>query len=182
MLLLTAVLCVISFYHPGLAPLIAFEQLGAKPDRPGPVHQCAGGRQHRGWAGAATQQQQVLPTTFLTLGGFGPITAIAQLGMSCATDAGFSLAMAFLIGAGTAGLLSSCNLITQIGSPQEMRGRMAGLSQIAFLGGGGFSGLLASTAGEEHRSSDNVRPNRRCQCRSCPAVDAAAGPKTMALR
>ena len=56
----------------------------------------------------------------------------------------FSLAMAFLIGAGTAGLLSSCNLISQIGSPQVMRGRMAGLSQIAFLGGGGLSGLLAA--------------------------------------
>ena len=52
--------------------------------------------------------------------------------------------MAFLIGAGTAGLLSSCNLITQIGSPQVMRGRMAGLGQIAFLGGGGMSGLLVA--------------------------------------
>ena len=72
------------------------------------------------------------------------VTAIAQLGMARTTGPGFSLAMAFLIGAGTAGLLSSCNLITQIGSPQEMRGRMAGLSQIAFLGGGGISGLLAA--------------------------------------
>ena len=74
---------------------------------------------------------------FLTLGGFGLITAIAQLGMAVTPGVGFSLAMAFLIGAGTAGLLSSCNLITQIGSEQVMRGRMAGLSQIAFLGGGG---------------------------------------------
>ena len=72
------------------------------------------------------------------------VTAIAQLGMARTTGVGFSLAMGFLIGAGTAGLLSSCNLITQIGSPQEMRGRMAGLSQIAFLGGGGISGLLAA--------------------------------------
>jgi hypothetical protein len=52
--------------------------------------------------------------------------------------------MAFFIGAGTAGLLSSCNLISQIGSPQVMRGRMAGLSQIAFLGGGGLSGLIVA--------------------------------------
>ena len=43
-----------------------------------------------------------------------------------------------------AGLLSSCNLISQIGSPQVMRGRMAGLSQIAFLGGGGLSGLIVA--------------------------------------
>ena len=32
----------------------------------------------------------------------------------------------------------------RIGAPQVMRGRMAGLSQIAFLGGGGISGLLAA--------------------------------------
>ena len=64
--------------------------------------------------------------------------------MARASGVGISLAMTFLIGAGTAGLLSSCNLITQIGAPQVMRGRMAGLSQIAFLGGGGLSGLLAA--------------------------------------
>jgi MFS family permease len=81
---------------------------------------------------------------FLTLGCFGLITAIAQLGMAGSSSIGVSLSMAFAIGAGTAGLLSSCNLITQIGAPQVMRGRMAGLSQIAFLGGGGISGLLAA--------------------------------------
>ena len=54
------------------------------------------------------------------------------------------LGMAYLIGAGTAGLLSSANLITQVGAPQVIRGRMAGLSQIAFLGGGGLSGLIAA--------------------------------------
>ena len=72
------------------------------------------------------------------------ITAVAQLGMARTPGPVFSLAMAFLIGAGTAGLLSSCNLISQIGSPQVMRGRMAGLSQIAFLGGGGLSGLIVA--------------------------------------
>jgi MFS family permease len=56
-----------------------------------------------------------------------------------------SLAMAFCIGAGTAGLLASTNLIGQMGAPMHLRGRMAGLSQIAFLGGGGLSGLLAAT-------------------------------------
>ena len=81
---------------------------------------------------------------FLTLGGFGLITAVAQLGMARTPGPVSSLAMAFLIGAGTAGLLSSCNLISQIGSPQVMRGRMAGLSQIAFLGGGGISGLIVA--------------------------------------
>jgi hypothetical protein len=53
--------------------------------------------------------------------------------------------MAFLIGAGTAGLLAGTNLIGQMGAPMALRGRMAGLSQIAFLGGGGLSGLRAAT-------------------------------------
>ena len=56
----------------------------------------------------------------------------------------WALAMAFVIGAGTAVLLSGTNLICQVGAPQVLRGRMAGLSQIAFLGGGGLSGLLAA--------------------------------------
>jgi MFS family permease len=55
-----------------------------------------------------------------------------------------SLAMSFLIGAGTACLLSGTNLNAQVGVPQVLRGRMAGLGQIAFLGGGGLSGLLAA--------------------------------------
>jgi MFS family permease len=52
--------------------------------------------------------------------------------------------MAFLIGAGTACLLSGTNLIIQVHAPQVLRGRMAGLGQIAFLGGGGISGLAAA--------------------------------------
>jgi MFS family permease len=78
------------------------------------------------------------------------LTGIAQLGMAwsaSAVEVGWrepiSLAMAFCIGAGTAGLLASTNLIGQMGVPMDLRGRMAGLSQIAFLGGGGLSGLLA---------------------------------------
>jgi len=54
------------------------------------------------------------------------------------------LAMAFLIGAGTASLLAGTNLIIQVHAPQVLRGRMAGLGQIAFLGGGGLSGLAAA--------------------------------------
>jgi hypothetical protein len=52
--------------------------------------------------------------------------------------------MAFLIGAGTACLLAGTNLIIQVHAPQVLRGRMAGLGQIAFLGGGGLSGLTAA--------------------------------------
>ena len=72
------------------------------------------------------------------------MTAVAQLGMAIGGDASFLLTMTLLIGAGTAGLLSSSNLITQVGSSQTLRGRMAGLGQIAFLGGGGISGLIAA--------------------------------------
>jgi MFS family permease len=55
-----------------------------------------------------------------------------------------ALAMTFLIGAGTAAILAGTNLISQVGVPLELRGRMAGLGQIAFLGGGGLSGLIAA--------------------------------------
>ncbi len=143
-LCLTAILCVIGFYHPGLAPLIAFEQLGAKPTDLGLFTSVLAAGSIVGGVVLQRNSSRFCRRPFLTLGGFGLVTAAAQLGMARTTGPGFSLAMAFLIGAGTAGLLSSCNLITQIGSPQEMRGRMAGLSQIAFLGGGGISGLLAA--------------------------------------
>ena len=143
-LCLTAILCVIGFYHPGLAPLIAFEQLGAKPTDLGLFTSVLAAGSIVGGVVLQRNSSRFCRRPFLTLGWFGLVTAAAQLGMARTTGAGFSLVMAFLIGAGTAGLLSCCNLITQIGSPQEMRGRMAGLSQIAFLGGGGISGLLAA--------------------------------------
>ena len=140
----TAVLCLIGFYHPGLAPLIAFDQLGPNPTDLGLFTSVLAGGSIVGGLVLQRNSQRFCRRPFLTLGGFGLITAVAQLGMACTTGPGFSLAMAFLIGAGTAGLLSSCNLISQIGAPQVMRGRMAGLSQIAFLGGGGLSGLIVA--------------------------------------
>ena len=81
----------------------------------------------------------------LLLGSSALITSVAQLGLSRTGHPIWSLAMAFVIGAGTAVLLSGTNLVAQVGAPQVLRGRMAGLSQIAFLGGGGLSGLLAAT-------------------------------------
>jgi hypothetical protein len=64
--------------------------------------------------------------------------------MAVSPAAGFSLAMSFVIGLGTASLLAGANLIAQVGAPMPLRGRMAGLGQIAFLGGGGLSGVLAA--------------------------------------
>ena len=140
----TAVLCLIGFYHPGLAPLIAFDQLGPNPTDLGLFTSVLAGGSIVGGLVLQRNSQRFCRRPFLTLGGFGLITAVAQLGMARTPGPVFSLAMAFLIGAGTAGLLSSCNVISQIGSPQVMRGRMAGLSQIAFLGGGGLSGLIVA--------------------------------------
>lgn len=55
-----------------------------------------------------------------------------------------SLAMTFLIGAGTASLLAGCSLTLQVGASMQVRGRMAALGQIACLGGGGLSGIVAA--------------------------------------
>ncbi len=143
-LMLTALLCLVGFFHPGLAPLIAFELLGDKATDLGLFTSVLAAGSITGGVVLQRNSAVFCRRPFQTLGGFGLITAVAQMGMARSPGAGFSLVMAFLIGAGTAGLLSSCNLITQIGSPQVMRGRMAGLSQIAFLGGGGLSGLLVA--------------------------------------
>ncbi len=95
------------------------------------------------------RSQQLCRRPALLLGTSALITAVAQLGMAAATGTAAmvptSLAMAFLIGAGTACLLAGTNLITQVATPQVLRGRMAGLAQVAFLGGGGLSGLLAAS-------------------------------------
>ena len=141
---LTAVLCVVNFFHPGLAPLIADQVLGPDPRDLGLFTSVLAAGSISGGIVLQRNSARFSRRPFLTLGWFGLVTAVAQLGMARSPGVTFSLVMTFLIGAGTAGLLSSCNLISQIGSPQVMRGRMAGLSQIAFLGGGGLSGLLAA--------------------------------------
>ena len=141
---LTAVLCVVNFFHPGLAPLIADQVLGPDPRDLGLFTSVLAAGSIAGGVVLQRNSSRFSRRPFLTLGGFGLLTAVAQLGMARSPSVAFSLLMTFLIGAGTAGLLSSCNLISQVGSPQVMRGRMAGLSQIAFLGGGGVSGLLAA--------------------------------------
>ncbi len=141
---LTAVLCLVNFFHPGLAPLIADQVLGPDPRDLGLFTSVLAAGSIAGGVVLQRKSSRFSRRPFLTLGGFGLLTAVAQLGMARSPGVAFSLLMTFLIGAGTAGLLSSCNLISQVGSPQVMRGRMAGLSQIAFLGGGGLSGLLAA--------------------------------------
>jgi MFS family permease len=141
----TALACLVVFFHPGLAPYMAAELVGPSPYALGlftgvlAAGSITGGlllqRQSRWWS----QRPGLL------LGGCTTITAGAQLLLACAGSSQLlSLAMVFLIGMGTAGLLGGSSLISQVGSPMQLRGRMAGLAQIAFLGGGGLSGLLAA--------------------------------------
>ena len=140
----TALICVVGFFHPGLAPLIAADTLGPDPRDLGLFTSVLAAGSITGGIVLQRNSHRFSHRPARTLGCFALITAVAQLGMSRGGSMAVVLGMAFLIGAGTAGLLSSANLVTQVGSPQVIRGRMAGLSQIAFLGGGGLSGLLAA--------------------------------------
>jgi len=144
-LLFTGFACLVGFFHPGLAPLMAAHLVGSSPQDLGlftsviAVGSISGGvllQRNSTWL---SRRPGVL------LGVCTLLTALAQLGMALAPNQLFSLAMALLIGAGTAGLLAGSNLITQVAAPVVLRGRMAGLGQIAFLGGGGLSGLLAAS-------------------------------------
>ena len=140
----TGLMCVVGFFHPGLAPLIAAEELGTDPMDLGLFTSVLALGSIAGGLILQRNSHRFCRRPSLTLAGFGLVTAVAQLGMARGGTVPFILFMTLLIGAGTAGLLSSSNLITQVGSSQILRGRMAGLSQIAFLGGGGISGLIAA--------------------------------------
>jgi hypothetical protein len=141
----TAIATLVGFFHPGLAPLIARQVLGPSPQALGIFTSVLAAGSICG--GIALQRNSAWLTARpgLLLGSCTVLTALAQLGM--ATGAGhlaIELVMTFLIGAGTACLLAGTNLIGQVGAPMALRGRMAGLGQIAFLGGGGLSGIAAA--------------------------------------
>jgi MFS family permease len=145
-----ALACLVGFFHPGLAPLIASKVVGPSPQALGLFTSVLAAGSIVGGVVLQRNSQKLIARPGVLLGGCTVLTGIAQLGMAwsaSAVEVGWrepiSLAMAFCIGAGTAGLLASTNLIGQMGAPMDLRGRMAGLSQIAFLGGGGLSGLLA---------------------------------------
>ncbi|MEB3266658.1 MAG: MFS transporter [Cyanobacteriota bacterium] len=140
----TALACGVSFFHPGLAPLIAARLVGPSPQALGWFTSVLAAGSLCGGVVLQRHSQWLAERPALLLGGSTTLTALAQLGMAAAPNAGISLAMSFLIGMGTASLLAGANLIAQVGAPMELRGRMAGLGQIAFLGGGGLSGVLAA--------------------------------------
>jgi len=141
----TALATLLGFFHPGLAPLIARAVLGPSPQALGmftsvlAAGSIAGGLVLKRFSDPLSRRPGLL------LGSCTLLTALAQLGMAVASgNTAIQLAMTLLIGAGTACLLAGTNLIGQVGAPMALRGRMAGLGQIAFLGGGGLSGIAAA--------------------------------------
>lgn len=139
----TALSCLVIFFHPALAPVMAAKVLGPSPQDLGvftsvlAAGSIAGGLVLRRWSAWISHRPGLL------MGACTAVTALAQLGMAVSIHPAMSLAMAFVIGAGTAALLTGVNLIGQVGAPMVLRGRMAGMGQIAFLGGGGIGGLVA---------------------------------------
>jgi len=140
----TALACLVGFFHPGLAALIAARMLGPSPQALGLFTSVLAAGSIAGGVVLQRNSLALSQRPGLLLGSCLVLTAVAQLGMAASNGLAMSLAMTFLIGAGTACLLSGTNLIGQVGAPMVLRGRMAGLGQIAFLGGGGLSGLLAA--------------------------------------
>lgn len=140
----TALACLVVFFHPGLAPLMARQVLDGSPQALGTFTAVLAAGSICGGLVLQRNSQWLCSRPSLLLGTCTLLTGAAQVGLGASQGPASGLAMTFVIGAGTAGLLSGANLIAQVGSPQRIRGRMAGLSQIAFLGGGGLSGLMAA--------------------------------------
>jgi len=143
-LLFTGVACLVGFFHPGLAPLLATYLLGPSPMALGLFTSVIAAGSISGGVLLQRRAELVSRRPGLLLGGCTLLTGLAQMGLAVHGPQAWGLAMAFLIGAGTACLLAGTNLIIQVHAPQVLRGRMAGLGQIAFLGGGGLSGLAAA--------------------------------------
>jgi MFS family permease len=140
----TALACLVVFFHPGLAPLMARQVLDGSPQALGTFTSVLAAGSICGGLILQRHSRWLCNRPGLLLGVCTLLTGLAQIGLGSSRGAVSGLAMTFVIGAGTACLLAGTNLITQVASPQRIRGRMAGLSQIAFLGGGGLSGLMAA--------------------------------------
>ncbi len=146
----TALACLVGFFHPGLAPLMAAAVVGPSPQALGLFTSVIAAGSISGGVVLQRNSTWLSQRPALLMGTSVVITAVAQVGMALVLRQGgpwsetLGLAMSFLIGGGTATLLSGVNLMAQVGAPMGLRGRMAGLGQIAFLGGGGFSGLIAA--------------------------------------
>ncbi len=147
----TALACLVGFFHPGLAPYMAATLLGPTPQQLGLFTSVLAAGSITGGVLLRRHSLELSRRPGLLLGGCAVVTALAQIGLAAVAAAGkvpgsgaAALAMTFWLGAGTACLLAGSNLICQVAAPMELRGRMAGMAQIAFLGGGGLSGLAAA--------------------------------------
>jgi len=142
-----AVACLAGFFHPALAPLMARQVLGPSPQALGLFTSVLAAGSITGGVLLQRNSHWLSERPGLLLGACTAATGLAQLSMAAAGLRGAvwaGLGGTFVIGAGTAALLAGVNMICQVGAPLEIRGRMAGLGQIAFLGGGGASGLVAA--------------------------------------
>lgn len=142
-----AVACLASFFHPAMAPLMAREVLGPSPQALGLFTSVLATGSITGGVLLQRHSRWISERPALLLGTCTAITGLAQLALAAAGLRGVTwvgLLATFAIGAGTASLLAGVNMISQVGAPLDIRGRMAGLGQIAFLGGGGISGLIAA--------------------------------------
>jgi len=144
----TAVACLAVFFHPALAPVMARRVLDGSPQALGGFTAVLAAGSIAGGVVLQRYSRWISSRPGLLLGCCTLATGLAQLGFARADNAAVGLAMTFVIGAGTASLLAGVNMIAQVGSPQRIRGRMAGLAQIAFLGSGGLSGVLAAVLSE----------------------------------
>ena len=147
MLRFCAVACLASFFHPAMAPLMARQVLGPTPQALGLFTSVLAAGSITGGVLLQRNSTWLSERPGFLLGVCTVVTGLAQLTMAAAGLRGSvwaGLSGTFAIGAGTAALLAGVNMISQVGSPVEIRGRMAGLGQIAFLGGGGASGVLAA--------------------------------------
>jgi len=144
----TALACLVGFFHPGLAPVIAAGVLDSSPQALGMFTSVIAAGSLCGGVVLQRNSTWLSQRPGLLMGTSVLLTSLAQIGMALSQEGPLrqplGLLMSFFIGTGTATLLSGVNLMGQVGAPMALRGRMAGLGQIAFLGGGGFSGLLAA--------------------------------------
>ncbi len=142
-----ALACLASFFHPAMAPLMARQVLGPSPQALGLFTSVLAAGSIVGGVLLQRNSTWLSERPALLMGVCTVITGAAQLALAAAGLRGVAwvgLMGTFAIGAGTAALLAGVNMISQVGAPLEIRGRMAGLGQIAFLGGGGVSGVIAA--------------------------------------
>ena len=123
----TALACLVIFFHPGLAPLMARRVLDSSPQALGTFTSVLAAGSICGGLILRRYSRRICTRPGLLLGVCTVVTGAAQLGMASSTAMAVGLAMTFLIGAGTACLLAGVNLITQVGAAQRIRGRMAGM-------------------------------------------------------